>query len=894
MASLNLLPQLFATTVVNGQAVLNQAATGSATNDSAEANASTPTAIGIQSDVLGSGLISVGAAGSVVGRSSGSQSAIAGSTNGGSDAIAAIDQVIGIAQTSGESIDVGSVGSILGTVELSQLSRATSVAASANADAITAAAYGIDFNPDNSGSISTGGAGSVQGLVQLNTSAVATTVGDDPAVDSATAVQQLSDAAGLDLSSPTAAAGTIPTVAIGGLGEVVGAVAVSGSATATASAQGNSSATAGTSFDPLLGVGTLSGLRTTLNNPAVQVAGDASLNGSVLADFSATATSVLGAAEANVDGSAMAVGGGLSGPGGQISVGADGVYNASADLTSIARAGTTNGDATARIALNGQSVIGTELDGVGTVGLSISGDGRLSSSATARQVGSSATTNGSATTSFDGVSTNILGISGTDIAVGGSTSGIDATAVLIANGSATAVLGSATVEAPQGYSAIGATASTLSLAGDATGNIRASGNADLQFIAQSTNGNTLTTLVNGVVKGVDNSLPAGNITISGNAERLDIDARQAVRMAASSVNGSSAESKITGLSTFGAENSPISIGGSGVLDVTSAGLVDLSANNVTGNASATILAGGDFSSEAIRGSEDITIGNQGLIQATSISAGRLVAQSVNGNALSTVNTNGTISSLAINGGTGSIQIAGDGDIRAAARIQGNSGANTPFLLQATSANGDATTRFDTGFGIAETITVRAVDGFNTGDTISTGAATGSLTADATSAVTLVSTSTAGNATASFAEIAADRSDVSAIYDSDVRAGSAGRNRVDANAALDLLLNAQTVTGTAEATGNSTVRGISDNSAIAGGNTMQLAGDISSQARFSNTALARSVQGTATSTAFNANVLGVNQYDLTLIGSGSLTGGAQGLMRADARTVSGAAQSNAAL
>jgi hypothetical protein len=187
------------------------------------------------------------------------------------------------------------------------------------------------------------------------------------------------------------------------------------------------------------------------------------------------------------------------------------------------------------------------------------------------------------------------------------------------------------------------------------------------------------------------------------------------------------------------------------------------------------------------------------------------------------------------------------------------------------------------------------ESFYDGRTINTGTATGDLSADATSSVGLYATSTSGNATASFAEIAAGKSQVSAIVDSDVRAGSSGRNRVDAIAALDLLLNAKTVNGAATATGNSAVYGITDGFAPStGGNSIQLAGDISAQARFSNTALARSVQGTATSTATNANVLGVNGYDLTVIGSGGLTGSAHGLMRADAGSVDGNAQAKALL
>jgi hypothetical protein len=193
------------------------------------------------------------------------------------------------------------------------------------------------------------------------------------------------------------------------------------------------------------------------------------------------------------------------------------------------------------------------------------------------------------------------------------------------------------------------------------------------------------------------------------------------------------------------------------------------------------------------------------------------------------------------------------------------------------------------------ISTQAVTTFNGGKTINTGTATGDLSADATSSVGLYATSTSGNAKASFAEIAAENSQVSAIVDSDVRAGSSGRNRVDANAALDLLLNAQTVKGAAIATGNSAVYGITDGfTTTTGGDSIQLAGDISAQARFSNTALARSVQGTASSTASTVNVLGVNGYELTLIGSGGLMGAAHGLMRADAGSVGGNAQAKALL
>ena len=904
MATINLVPQVFSTPVVNGLATLNQSATGLSTNDSAQANADMPTAIGIQGEVAGSGVITVAGAGSVLGRVTGSQSAIAGSVNNDSAANASIGQAIGIYQRGGESIAVGATGSILGTVDLNQQARSTSVAASANADAITAAVFGIAINAD-SGSISTGGSGSVQGLALINTSAVATTVGNNAALDGSTAVQQLSTAAGLDLTASSAPA--TPTVVIGGLGEVVGAVAASGSATASSTAAGNSSATAGTLVAGA--VGTLSGIRTTLSNPAVQVAGVASISGSVNADFKAIASSVLGTAQANVDGSAMAVGDSTNTVGGQISIGDDGVFSASADLTSIAQAGSTNGDATASIAPNGQSVVGTALDGVGTIGigLSIGGNGRLSSTATARQIGTSATTNGSATTSFGGVvQSSIQGISSSDIAVGGSITGLDATASLIANGSATAVLGAAAVDATNGYRTVGFDQAALSVAGASSGGIRASGDAAVQLIAQSTNGDATTFLQLGDARGLSILGNPGGILIGRDADRLDADARQTIRMAASSVNGNLAQALLGDTITFGAEDGPpppfggggggISVGASAVVDITSTNLVDLSANNVgssssNGEAKAT-LSGGTFASEAAR-QIGISIADQGLIQATATSAGRLTAQSVNGNASAIVSPGASFTTVGIVGGDGSgISAGADGDIRAAARMHGTGGSNTPYLLQATSAAGNADALFDSTIGNISTV---AVTTFKEGTTINTGTATGNLSADATSSVGLYATSTSGNAKASFAEIAAGNSQVSAIIDSDVRAGSSGRNRVDANAALDLLLNAKTVNGAATATGNSAVYGITDGFAPStGGNSIQLAGDISAQARFSNTALARSVQGTATSTATNANVLGVNGYDLTVIGSGGLTGSAHGLMRADAGSVDGNAQAKALL
>lgn len=903
MATINLVPQVFATPVVNGQAALNQSATANSINDSAQANADMPTAIGIQGEVAGSGVITVAGAGSVLGRVTGSQSTIAGSINSDSAANASIGQAIGIYQRGGESIAVGATGSILGTVDLNQQARSTSVAASANADAITAAVFGININA-STGSISTGGSGSVQGLALINTSAVATTVGNNAALDGSTAVQQLGTAAGLDLTASSAPA--TPTVVIGGLGEVVGAVAASGSATANSTAAGNSSATAGT-FDPAaFSVGTLSGIRTTFGNPAVQVAGVASISGSVNADFKAIASSVLGTAQASVDGSAMAVGDSTNTVGGQISIGDDGVFSASADLTSIAQAGTTNGDATARIAPNGQSVVGTALDGIGSTGLSIGGNGRLSSTATARQIGSSATTNGSATTSFEGVyQSSILGISSSDIAVGGSITGLDATASLIANGSATAVLGAATVEATSGYKTIGFDQAALSIAGSSSGGIRASGDAAVQLIAQSTNGDARTTAfaaLPGEAFGISIFGNPGGILIGRDADRLDADARQTIRMAASSVNGNLAQALLSDTITYGAHDGPpltggggISVGASAVVDITSTNLVDLSANNVgssssNGEAKATI-SGGTFASEAAR-QIGISIADQGLIQATATSAGRLTAQSVNGNAFATVLPDSSFSTIGIGGGPG-IAAGADGDIRATARMNGIGGINTPYLLQATSAAGNADASFDSGIGTISTI---AITTFSNGTTINTGTATGDLSADATSSVGLYATSTSGNATAIFAENAAGKSEVSAIVDSDVRAGSSGRNRVDANAALDLLLNAKTVKGAATATSNSAVNGITDDSGSSspGGNSIQLAGDISAQARFSNTALARSVQGTATSTATNANVLGVNGYDLTMIGSGGLTGSAHGLMRADAGSVDGNAQAKALL
>lgn len=892
MTGLNLQPELFATPVVSGIAQLNQSANSLSTNDSAVATVNAGFSAGIQGNGSGSGQITVGSAGSVIGRTTTSLSATASSTNGSTDANASLGQAIGISQQSGESIQVGSAGSIVGSVDLNQSARSSSVTSGANASSLTDTAIGLRFNADG-GAISTGGNGSVQGLALINTSATATTVGDNAASDAATSNQQLTNAIGLDLSAVSTPS-ALATVSIGGLAEVVGAVIATGTSTATTT-EGNSSATAGMSGG-VGSVATLTGLRTTSGAPAVSVGRSGSINGNASGDFRAIAASVLGNATSKANGSAMAVGGDPAlATGGRISIEADAVFNATAALTTQVHAGTSNGDALAQVAPGGQQILGTALDGGPGTGLTVGRNAQVISTATGDQYGSSSTVNGSATTNFG--DSSLAGVFFSNTAVQGDLSGFNAKANLTANGAATSVLGLAFVDSPAGQTTIGLNQGILTVSGSSPGSIQAGGFSNTRLKAESTNGDAKATLSNTTAKGIDGVIGQNTVTVGANLSRLNSEASQSIQIAARSTNGNAATSTLDGLYTYGFENVGASIGGNGNITATASSAAVLKASNIgsaNSNGDAVAVIGETtIATESMRGIQNTSIGASGMIGAKAIFSGSIDSQSVNGNARSALDATNSMTVIGITPTAGSIvSIGQNGNITANSVLNGMAGTDSPFLVRSVSTQGDANARFGNTLTAAPTTPnqISSIANFSNGSLLASGSSSGNITAQSTANALVSALSTQGDANASFGTINSSQRplDVTAIYDSDLRAGSAGVNTINATSTLNLVNDAQSVGGASTADGRATVRGVTDNipaSPTTGGNSLQLSGNASSISNFSNTALARSINGMASSHAQNQDVMGVNQYSIDVLNSGGLYGSAVANMIAGSSSVS---------
>jgi molybdopterin biosynthesis enzyme len=75
--------------------------------------------------------------------------------------------------------------------------------------------------------------------------------------------------------------------------------------------------------------------------------------------------------------------------------------------------------------------------------------------------------------------------------------------------------------------------------------------------------------------------------------------------------------------------------------------------------------------------------------------------------------------------------------------------------------------------------------------------------------------------------------------------------------------------------------------------MTLSGNVAAIAQLSNTVTATSVTGSSVATA-TSNAVGLNNYDVTIISGGSVTGRADALSRAVASDTTGSATATATL
>jgi len=167
---------------------------------------------------------------------------------------------------------------------------------------------------------------------------------------------------------------------------------------------------------------------------------------------------------------------------------------------------------------------------------------------------------------------------------------------------------------------------------------------------------------------------------------------------------------------------------------------------------------------------------------------------------------------------------------------------------------------------------------------SDGDVSGQVLAGASVVASTVGDGSGDDATATIDGTSGSGADLVGLLDVDIVAGQAGSNMVKGTAFGDFDAVASSVAG--DATGSSDVNatGILDDN---GDGTISVAGGLQAIAQLSNSVTATTVEGNATATA-NSDAVGLSGYDVTLVGSGSLTAQALSNSEALAGTVSGRA------
>ena len=236
----------------------------------------------------------------------------------------------------------------------------------------------------------------------------------------------------------------------------------------------------------------------------------------------------------------------------------------------------------------------------------------------------------------------------------------------------------------------------------------------------------------------------------------------------------------------------------------------------------------------------------------------------------TIGNSGTISGRAVIGSASGMAVTDSFDVIAS--VLGSDGNGN---AQATASDIDA-------IGI-------------TGGTLTAGPSGGNILGEAVAGINVLAstvngdpgTGTTGN---SSAEATLSNGTVIGITDATLIGGQSGTNLISGRAT-----GAFTTTATSVA-GNSTANGDADAFGITGGtsaDTITLSGNVQAIAQLSNTVTATSVSGNAVATA-TSDAVGLNNYNVTIISGGNVTGRADALSRAVASDTAGSASARAIL
>ena len=879
-------------------AIANNTATATATNviGEAAAQAYLHESVGLQNQG-----VSIGTSGIISANVDGDASASAttvGATGDDADATAAATavKVIGIdnvGNAAGEFTIGGSATITANTGTSTDRATIAATATSSTGDADARANIG------NISGISELGAGQIQIGTNATISAGAFDAVNATARTTdglAYAKAEVTKAAGIDLgaSGVLISGGSSTVAATANTISTVGATAVGDSATAVSNLADSSGLAAGTF--------------TSGTSSAISATASTNLN--------ATATSVAELADAIVDqNTAIAIGDAAGG--GIFTIGTSAAISATSTSTGTATATTTNGGAASGATSLGSEatvdqgeVYGIDVASI-TAGTTASITAAASSTQTANasNVGEEDDTLESSATAIVGAGDVVAGIIDTEITVGSNSTAFNTGATF--NGSATSntTFGEALSEAGIGsgvYGISGSTTNDLIIGQDALAGLNLSAATNISALANSTWETAEATVGNSTTYSYGNESTEINV---GRDAGTIYSSSTNVLTATAATTGSNdtppnAATAYINQQAAGTYDSVITIGNDGNLT---------NVATSTGNARATNIgdvktAETDTSSASLildvqglnQNTSDVVIGADGTVASQAQASGSAFAQNVNGDdAGTTTSPSASAGAYAI----GDINVYGtnlqtdstDITIGQTGSITGLAIAGTltstgtlkdQILVTGTTTDGTANAvgTVDTA-GIIGAGTNATTTPGNGQSLLTAGPAGGNVIGQSITGMAVLANTIgdeAGIDDASSSMIAT----IGGLQNVDILGGQTGVNLIKGTSTGDYDSTAISIKGDALAVGDVTGYGIYDTN---GTGNITTAGSIQAISNLLNTVVASSVAGSATATA-TTTAVGLGNYNVTILGSGTLTANATGLAESTSSSVAGRASS----
>jgi hypothetical protein len=371
--------------------------------------------------------------------------------------------------------------------------------------------------------------------------------------------------------------------------------------------------------------------------------------------------------------------------------------------------------------------------------------------------------------------------------------------------------------------------------------------------------------------------------IAVNAAPIDIgNSGNITAVAASTLNATATSTALGATADVfqtgdGILNSKIDIGNDGNL-IGQTTLVGNAAATTTGSAAAPATANADLTLDGngiSQATQAIDIGDIGNVTGTSLNSGGAIAQTTYGDAIA----DGSVvaEGIELTALTSDITINGAGNVTGLAvlgTLNASGNLANQIQLTAASVSGDATAtgNFDGGG-------IMGVEGAEA--TITAGPRDGDISGQVFAGANVVA-STTGDATGDDSKATISQSDLFGISNVDLVGGQAGTNLVRGTAVGDFDATATSVAGNAEGISTVNAYGIFGDTTP---NTLTVNGGVTAIAQLSNTVTATTVEGNAVATA-TSNAIGLSNYNVTIIGGGTLTASAVSNASTNASSVGG--------